>query len=181
MFGDAFAKPFEKGFQYVLKRARLSITSTKRSSAGEEKWFNARYNLIFDHGLPTNRVSVCIQDITARKKAEISLRDSEERFRLLAENIPGTIYLCRNDQHYSMLFLNDNVEQLTGYTAEEFMAGKLHFVDLYHRDDKAAIMAKVDRALEQKTSFHLQYRIHHRSGAIRWVEETGIGVIQRPG
>lgn len=181
MFGEAFARPFEKGFQQVLQTGKTFSHEYKTLAAGEEKWLNARYNLIFDHGLPTNRVSVCIQDITPRKKAELSLRDSEERFRLLAENIPGTIYLCRNDPHYSMLFLNDNVEQLTGYTAEEFISGKLHFADLYHKDDKNAILEKVNRALTQKTSFHLQYRIHRRSGEIRWVEETGIGVFNGQG
>jgi PAS domain S-box-containing protein len=181
MFGEAFAKPFEKGFRQVLRTGHTFNHEYKTLAANEEKWFNARYNLIHDHGKPTNRVSVCIQDITARKKAELSLRDSEERFRLLAENIPGTIYLCRNDATYSMIFLNDNVIKLTGYSAEDFTSGEISFVDLYHEDDRDGVIEKVDRALLEKTSFHVQYRIRHRNGEIRWLDETGIGVYDAPG
>jgi PAS domain S-box-containing protein len=181
MFGEAFARPFEKGFRQVLKSGNTFNHEYKTLNAGEEKWFNARYNLIYDHGQPTNRVSVCIQDITGRKKAELSLRDSEERFRLLAENIPGTIYLCRNDKTLSMIFLNDNIEKLTGYTANEFISGAISFVNLYHEEDKVPIRQKVDSALAQKTSFHLQYRVRHKSGEIRWIDETGIGVYNGQG
>lgn len=181
MFGEAFAKPFEKGFKEVLQTGKTFNHEYKTLATGIEKWFNARYNLIYAQGKPTNRVSVCIQDITARKKAELSLRDSEERFRLLAANIPGTIYLCRNDERQSAIFLNENVKQLTGYTADEFVSGAITLASLFHEDDKPGVLAKMDKALQNKTSFNIQYRIHHRSGEIRWVDETGIGVYDAQG
>ncbi|WP_165823871.1 PAS domain-containing sensor histidine kinase [Pseudochryseolinea flava] len=180
MFGEAFARPFEKGFQQVLQTGK-TFNHEYKTLANDERWFNAKYSLIYDHGLPTTRVSVCIQDITARKQAEISLKESEERFRLLAENISGTIYLCRNDVNYSMLYLNDNAAVLTGYQANEFLSGNIHFSDLFHEGDRERIFKIVDEALEKKVSFHILYRINHKSGVIRWVEETGIGVYSSDG
>lgn len=114
--------------------------------------------------------------IAALEKANRELVASEERFRMLADHIPGTIYLCRNDERYSMLYLNDAVETLTGYPKRDFLEGVVNFPDLYHPDDAASIRAQVDRALAQRQPFHLVYRLKHRSSAWRSVEEWGAGV-----
>jgi GAF domain-containing protein len=50
-----------------------------------------------------NQIGILIE----RKRVEDELRSSEEKFRLLAENFPGIIYLCKNDDDYSMFYLND--------------------------------------------------------------------------
>jgi PAS domain S-box-containing protein len=95
---------------------------------------------------------------------------------LLAENIPGAIYLCHNDATYSMIYLNDRIQEITGYSADDFLNGKINFTKLYHPEDTALIVDTVNDALESKKSFHLKYRIRHRSGEWRWLEEAGIGV-----
>jgi PAS domain S-box-containing protein len=105
-----------------------------------------------------------------------ALRESEERFRALAENVPGTIYLCRNDERWTMLYLSDAVEQLTGYAKEDFLSDRLSFVDLYHPDDADLVFSQVEDALARHAPFHLLYRIKHRSGEWRWIEEVGVGI-----
>jgi PAS domain S-box-containing protein len=137
----------------------------------QDRWSSCKISYIND-----DKVLLLIRNITKRKKSEILLAQSESKFRTLAENIPGAIYLCRNDATYSMLYLNDRVEEITGYETSEFLSGKVSFTTLYHPDDRDDIFAKVDRALETGTKFHLKYRIRHRSGEWRWVDEVGIGV-----
>lgn len=119
------------------------------------------------------------QKIKTRNELESTIRflkDSETRFKILAENVPGTIYLCKNDEKFSMLYLNDTVGELTGFNKEEFLSNKLSFVELYHDKDKEMIFEKVNEALEKKEKFHLQYRLKHKSGNYIWVEEYGSGV-----
>lgn len=105
-----------------------------------------------------------------------SLRESERKFRLLAENVPGAIYVCRNDERYTMLYLNDQVEALTGYPKDEFLNDRTSFVELYHPDDADSILKDVNLAIASRQPFHLIYRIKHASGQWRWIEEFGTGV-----
>jgi two-component system cell cycle sensor histidine kinase/response regulator CckA len=116
------------------------------------------------------------RDISERKMAEESLRESEHRFRTLAENLPGVVYLCKHDSRFTMLYLNDQVEHLTGYAKDEFLDERISFVDLYHPDDVKQIMDGVNAALAQRLPFHLTYRVKHKNGNWRWIEEQGIGI-----
>jgi PAS domain S-box-containing protein len=163
-FDDALSQRRSYNIEYRIVHRSGEVKWVKESGAG----------LYGEQGLEL--IEGYISDITKRKHAEIALQESEQKFRLLAENIPGVIYLCNNDAHFSMVYLNNNVEQLTGYAADEFMNGEINFVDLYHPDDAEGIFNAVNAALEKRERFHLEYRIHHRDGSWRWTEEVGEGV-----
>ena len=128
-----------------------------------------------DSGVQNGYV-IIITDITNQKQIDERAAINEQKFRLLAENIPGTIYLCHNDGNYSMIYLNDRVSEITGYTADEFLSGAVNFTELFHPDDSKRVVSTVDEALNQRQSFHLKYRLRHRSGEWRWVDEVGVGV-----
>lgn len=117
-----------------------------------------------------------IHDLTEVKREDERARESEKKFQLLAENIPGAIYLCRYDEPYSVIYINNQIEDITGYPAADFIAGKITFTKLFHPEDTDMINAQVRRAVDEKRRFHLRYRLRHRSGAWRWVDETGVGV-----
>ena len=104
------------------------------------------------------------------------LRLGRDNFDTLVENVPGIIYLCCNDERYSMHFVNAAVEQVTGYPAEDFLAGRVCLPELFHSDDSDYIFDAVDEAVGRNERFHLVYRIRHRDGSWRWVEEDGVGV-----
>jgi PAS domain S-box-containing protein len=104
------------------------------------------------------------------------LLESKTKFDMLAKNLPGVLYLCNNDETFSMLFLNDQVERLTGYLKADFMTGSIDFVQLYHPEDKDNIFEIVEDALEQKQPFHLSYRLKTKDDRWIWIEEFGQGV-----
>jgi len=116
------------------------------------------------------------------KKEEIKLQDSEKKFRILANHVPGIIYLCDNDERYTMHFLSNTVEKITGYKKEDFLTNKISFTDLYHPDDKANIYSIVNAAIENREQFRLEYRLKHRTlDEWRWIEERGSGVFNSQG
>ncbi len=114
-----------------------------------------------------------------RRQAEQSLRASEEKYRALAENIPNVVYQCKNDSRYTFIYLNNAVERLTGYSKSDFIEEGLSFFDLYHPDDIKNMPTPKENNIREinHNPFHVTYRIRHKSGEWRWVDEWGTGVV----
>lgn len=112
-----------------------------------------------------------ISDISKRLAIETALKENEEQFRSLVENIPGIAYRCLNTPEWPMLFISDAVETLTGYPASDFRLpnAKRTFADLYHPDEKQALCAFT----HPEDEYTLEYRLIRQDGSIRWVLENG--------
>ncbi|MCG9792673.1 PAS domain S-box protein [Flavobacterium algicola] len=113
-----------------------------------------------------------------RIETETAIQESEEKFRLLANNIPGTVYLAKNDPGFSKIYLNDEIEKLTGYNKNDFLDNKILYVDLIHPDDSADILAESNERLKNLQPFHFTYRIIKKDKEIAWVEEFGDTVLK---
>jgi len=77
-----------------------------------------------------------------------------------------------------MLYLNNKVEELTGYTVQEFISGDISFVQLYHPEDAPRVFEEIENALDNEKSFKISYRLATKAGDWKWVEEVGTGVYE---
>ncbi|MBS4038981.1 MAG: PAS domain S-box protein [Flavobacteriales bacterium] len=111
-----------------------------------------------------------------RKISEEKLFESQEKFRLLAENIPGTVYLSLNDEKFTKIYLNDNFEKLTGFEKEIFISGEMSFVDIIHPDDKRSTIKSQLNKLSNNQKAHSEFRMLHKKGHYVWVEEYTEGI-----
>lgn len=116
-----------------------------------------------------NNISYAIE----RNLNEAIIKESEEKFRLLASNIPGTVHLSKYNEKWSKIYLNDEIKNLTGYPKEDFLKGKIFYIDLVHPDDLKIVQNKADELFKNKQKIHLIYRIINKDGNFRWVEEFG--------
>ncbi|MDZ4063297.1 MAG: ATP-binding protein, partial [Coriobacteriia bacterium] len=92
---------------------------------------------------------------------------------LIAENMPGVVYLCANDSESTMYYVNEQIQALTGVRREEFLDGTASYSEMCSLDDIERIRAEIAHAVDGGKPFHLKYRIHRADGEIRWVEEFG--------
>jgi len=123
-----------------------------------------------------------VKDIDDRKRAEIALRDSEERFRSLVANIPGAIYRCLCDSDSTMQFISHAIENISGYAPVELIQNMaISYASLIEPDDRETVEMSVKRAIAERKPFIVEYRIRHRNGEIRWVYEKGQGMFDRHG
>lgn len=109
---------------------------------------------------------------------EDAIYESEEKFRLLANNIPGTVYLSKFDSKFTKIYLNDEIEKLTGYPKSDFLENKLLFQDLIHPEDKKRTLDEDKEALANARPIHSVYRIIHKNLSTVWVEEFGEPIIK---
>ncbi|MBL0740207.1 PAS domain-containing sensor histidine kinase [Chryseolinea lacunae] len=123
-----------------------------------------------------NRVLILVRDITAKKKSELLLAQSEQKFRTLTENIPGVIYLRQADASQGVVYINQQVREIVGHEPDDFVSGKISFMDLCHPEDREPVSLAIDKALAAKETFHIKYRVLHKSGLWRWVEEIGSAI-----
>ena len=104
---------------------------------------------------------------------ETAIYESEEKFRLLANNIPGTVYLSKYDKYATKIYINDEIEKLTGYPKSDFLTNNLSFIDLIHPEDKEKTLQSEQDAIENERPIHSVFRILRKNKEIVWVEEFG--------
>ncbi len=114
-----------------------------------------------------NNISVAIE----RNENESMITESEERFRLLADNIPGTVYLSYNDDDFTPIYLNNEAKNLTGYDKEDFLSKKINFIDLINPEDKKTVAKIKYKALRERKKINIVYRITKKNGQVVWIEE----------
>ncbi|MEH6461344.1 sensor histidine kinase [Chitinimonas sp. JJ19] len=109
-------------------------------------------------------------------KLHDDLAERESRYRTLVSNLPGIVYRCANDTDWTMHYISDAVEGLTGYPAAAFIGtGAISFNAVVHVDDRDLLWRQIQNALEARLPYRVEYRLQHKDGQIMWVMEQGQG------
>lgn len=114
-----------------------------------------------------------ISSALERNRNQTKIIESEEKFKLIANNIPGTVYLSKFDAFSTKIFLNDEILNLTGYSKSEFLETNLSFLSLIHPDDKDEVIDNQFENLQNGKALHNTYRIKRKTGEYIWIEEFG--------
>ena len=108
-------------------------------------------------------------NIEDRKRIEQALIKSEEKYRLLVNNLPGIVYKGFKD--WSVEFIDDKVSVLTGYDVNEFNSRKIKWSDVIVEDDLETARKIFIQALKTDKSYVREYRIRSKTGDIHWIQE----------
>ncbi|MBI1936517.1 MAG: PAS domain S-box protein [Ignavibacteriales bacterium] len=117
--------------------------------------------------LPDGRFGILSieNDITERRAAEEALKESEARFKILAESTSSAIFIY--DQKFN--YINPSGEKLLGYTQEELL--NMNFWDVVHPDFKELIKERGNARLRgEKVTPRYEFKIKKKSGDERWID-----------
>jgi len=109
------------------------------------------------------------RDITERKQTESALRQSEQRFRTVAEFTYASEYWIDPDNN--LIYQSPSVERITGYTVEEVIENHPGlFSKIVHPSDKEQFRKHFAKDLSSSEVTRITFRIISRSGEVRWLE-----------
>jgi PAS domain S-box-containing protein len=147
-----------------------------RRKDGSTVWAESTHRFVWDQNGQPFEVLGILRDITERRRADQSVRESERRYRLLADNISDVIWVT--DMNLRPIYFSPSVTRLLGYSVEESMAGTVET-----RLTSASLEAATDTfarvlALEEREPGRLsgagtlEMEFKHKDGSMVWADTT---------
>jgi diguanylate cyclase (GGDEF)-like protein/PAS domain S-box-containing protein len=119
-------------------------------------------------------------DSNKLKRAEESLRESEEQYRLLVANIPEVVW--KTDAEGNVIFVSPQVETLLGYSAEEFRRqGDSLWFNSVHPDDKEKVGKAFESLIHEGKPYDIECRARRKNGEWFWAHDRAVATLDSNG
>ena len=115
-----------------------------------------------------------------RERAEAELRDTEERYRALAEHLPAVTYREALEDTPEDFYISPRVREVFGYTPEEWTWGGDFWVDRLHPEDRERVLALDAETNRTHEPYVAEYRFRKADGSYVWIHDEARLVV-RPG
>ncbi len=110
------------------------------------------------------------RDITRGKEMQLALKEAGN----IINRSPAVAFLWKNTEGWPVEFVSENVKNLFGYSADDFISGKISYAAVVHPDDLERVQEEVSTHSNKngKVDFaHQPYRIITRKGDIKWLDD----------
>ncbi len=164
---EVFPKPeadrFLEFIRKCLDKNKINTIEYPLVIKDKTTWFEGR-------AIPKTKNSVLYiaRDITEHKQAEKALRDSEEKYRDLTENMYDIVYSI--DINGNLTYISPQVKRY-GFEPEDILLKNL--VGIIHPDDRGRAIEEFNKTIEEGAEFPSIFRINNAKGQTFWVEDIG--------
>jgi PAS domain S-box-containing protein len=169
-----------RAFDECLKGMPGSNEYRVLNRLGEPRWVSATSRPVRAGGKVVGLTGT-LRDVTDRRRAEIALRESEQKYRLVTENLPVAIYSALPDERSTTVFLSGRMKELTGYSNDEFLADADLWTSMIYPDDRPRVIRTLHEHRTNRTPLDIEYRIITKDKALRWVRDKATPVVDEHG
>lgn len=181
---EVFTSSDEDDVQQFLNAAlagdNVSFESVTKLFSGEERWTMSTFVPDFAPDGDVRGVFSMIADITECRRAEQSLRESEERFRQLAEHIHEVFWVKASNAD-KFLYVSPAFERIWGLKCQELLDDPDLWLQPVHPDDRQRVAATFFESTGSHESADIEYRIVRSDGETRWIRDRGFPVFDENG
>ncbi|HEV7745392.1 MAG TPA: PAS domain S-box protein [Pyrinomonadaceae bacterium] len=124
-------------------------------------------------------LSVYATDISERKRVEEQLRESEERFRQMAESITEVFWMTSPDKK-QVLYISPEYEKIWGRSCKSIYEAPTSWLDAIHPDDRQNV-EKASMTWQNRGDYDEEYRVVQPSGAVRWIRDRAFPISDSEG
>ncbi|HWR25618.1 MAG TPA: PAS domain-containing protein, partial [Methanosarcina sp.] len=155
---------------FLKKEEKIQAEFRFKKKDGKYIYIESRGVWLKDSEGKVYRALGVMKDITEWKKAIERIEASEKKYRSFIENFHGIVF--QMDENFVPVFLHGAVEEITGYSEEEFMS-RIKWKDIIHPDDLSLVLKAEKKIQSSPSSIYgeNEYRIKQRGGEIRWINE----------
>ncbi|MEQ8539080.1 MAG: PAS domain S-box protein [Coleofasciculus sp. D1-CHI-01] len=144
----------------------IAFENRYRCSDGSYRWLLWNAKALVEEGL----IYCVAHDVTQRKQAEAALRESEARFRAMADSAPVLLWVAGTDGRCT--FFNRSWLNFTGRRLEDELGEG--WLEAVHPADKENCRQTYTHAFNLRQAFRLEYRLRRADGEYRWLLDTGV-------
>ena len=146
------------------------VTFVAHTKDGSPFWNEVSLSPVFDDADRLVQF-ICFQhDVSDREVAITALRDAEERYRRLSENLPGVVtYVAEYDGRSRVTYVSPQVERLLGYPREDWIGEDSVWAQALHADDRARVRELERRRFKNGEPLDVEYRLIRPDGRVIWV------------
>ncbi len=147
-----------------------------RCKSGDYRWFETTSRTARDatNGEAQEIIAVS-RDVTDRLRTEAGLQEAEHRYRTLVEQVPAVIYTGGSlADPYSTRYVSPQIEDLLGYTPEDFIQNPELWTEALHPEDHTRVLDEAARAAKTGEPFNSEYRMLCRDGRVVWLQDEAL-------
>jgi two-component system, cell cycle sensor histidine kinase and response regulator CckA len=182
---EMFEKLGQRDGLLILKKPFDAVEALQLAHALTEKWWlhqQSRRKMEELEGMVAERTSelqhinhALLAEVTEHRRAEETLRESEEKFRQLADNITDVFWMTSPDLR-EVHYVSPAYERVWGRSAASVYVHPTEWVDAILPDERERVYATFSRLAADEPSVSAEFRIARPDGSIRWIHSRGFQI-----
>lgn len=169
---DYITKPFQIGEVLARVHHQLNIRNLKQRL--EEQNINLQREI-------SRKAATSSPTQTPAPDSFSLAADPHQMAQAIVNGVGACLYRSQYQPERTLIFVNDAVERLTGYPSAELVNRGRTWSELIHPDDRQSVATTMQEAIANRQSYSLSYRLLHKDGSHRSVQERGYAIFSATG